>query len=178
MADRGVRLELASIVPGFGRPGVALVAEPDRVLVKVQLFAGESETALADALDCALPSPRTMVTAGDVDVAWLAPGEWLVSGRQVDLIEGALAQQVALVTDLTHALAAYRIAGEGAEDALAAHCPLDLDRAAFPVGAAARSLIGDAGLFVARLADAQDASVFRLIVDQTMAAYLVRMLSR
>jgi hypothetical protein len=66
---------------------------------------------------------------------------------------------------------------KGGRDALAAHCPLDLRGRSFPVGAVARSLLGEAGIFIAREADVAGETLFRLIVDQTMAHYAVRLLA-
>lgn len=175
--------KLAPIYPieGTGEALHSEVAhEPFLGVAKIQLRDDDAATALEDALGLPLPLPRRESRAALLGCAWLAPGEWLLTAPEaiiaslVPKIEAALSDALALVVDITHACAVFRLEGITARDALAAHCPLDLYDQAFPTGAAARSLLGEAPLFISRL---DDSPSYRLIVDQTMAPYAWRMLA-
>lgn len=169
---------IASAAPAFiRRAGLEILPEPTLAIHKVQLFVGEPWTRLERAIGATLPQQRRQVRRADVTVAWLAPGEWLVTGFAAERLEAALAGQVGLITDLTHASFACLLSGADARTALARHCPLDLSEAAFPIDAVARSLLGEASLFVGRLPDASCDPNFRIIVDQTMATYALRRLA-
>lgn len=153
---------------GIDRAGVTLAVEHDLALAKVQTLG-----------DAAGPAAGKQEHAGGLTRAWMAPNEWLLIGPQA-IVATAMAAATgddALVVDLTHGRTAFLLSGAEARDALAAHCPLDLWPATFPVDAVARTLLGDTSMFIARLADGADGPCFRIIVDQTMAAYAARMLA-
>jgi sarcosine oxidase subunit gamma len=82
-----------------------------------------------------------------------------------------------LALDVSHARFGMVLSGRDARLSLAAHCPLDLADDVFPVGMVARSLLGDTGMFLARLPDSGDGPQLRIVVDQTMAGYAVQMLA-
>jgi sarcosine oxidase subunit gamma len=133
---------------------------------------------------CRLAAPATcrQVEHAGLTFAWLAPGEWLVMGANETVgmwlaRVNAAGDEELFALDISHAGTALLIEGSTARPTLAAHCPIDLWPAKFPVGAVARSLLGDASMFVARLADAGDRPRFRIIIDQTMAAYAARLLT-
>lgn len=159
--------------------------DPRFGIAKVQIWGGDYRP-VAKALGAELPDAQRAIldNSSAVEIAWLAPDEWLLFGaepdvaRAADQARAALSKSTALVTDLTHARAAFRLIGAKARDALAAHCPLDFSDAAFPVGAVARSLLGETHMFVGRRADEDRQPSFRLIVDQTMAQYASRLLAR
>jgi sarcosine oxidase subunit gamma len=185
MADKAPAWKLVqrSGLEGFVRAALALVPEPGLGILRVQLRGQDGAELLARALGAPVPSPRTQSKVSDATLAWYAPGEWLLIGAEAsmstlrDALEQSLSEAVVLVTDLSHAAASFRLTGSGAVDALAGNCPLDLRDRAFPADSVARSCLGDTGLFIARLADVDGAPAFRLIVDQTMSAYAVRMLA-
>jgi sarcosine oxidase subunit gamma len=184
MPDRLDAVSLQRKAPLGGdvdRPSFRLAFRPFLGVAKIQLIASAAEADVTRPLGAELPAPCCGIEAGSLFCAWLAPREWLVMGPEDDL--GRFLSQVrnsaaghGLVTDLTHACAAFELAGPGARDALSAHCPLDLSDHAFPVGSAARSLLSSTDLFIARKADQAHAPAFMLVVDQTMAAYAARML--
>ena len=121
------------------------------------------------------------MSSGGIAVSWLAPDEWLLTGPEgavlAALERAENAGDSALATDLSHARASFQLSGAGARDRLAAQTPLDISDAAMPVGRVARTPLGDTGMFLARLPDTAGQPTFRIIVDQTMAAYAVRMLA-
>jgi sarcosine oxidase subunit gamma len=164
------------------RDDCELEFEPFLGVAKVQLLPGPSEKKLAALLGADLPAPCREVAAGPIWCAWLAPGEWLLTGTHQDfasVVDAAagICGATGMAINLTHARASFLLTGQAARDALAAHSPLDFSHSAMPVGTATRSLLGDAGVFISRKADRDDAPVFRVIVDQIHADYAARMLA-
>jgi sarcosine oxidase, subunit gamma len=110
------------------------------------------------ALGAALPvEPGTVATAGEIDVLWLGPDEWLVmaplDARQqlVARLREAVGAEHASIVDTSAARTAIRVAGAHARDVLAHGCPLDLHPRAFPPGRCAQSLLaGERVVLVAR----------------------------
>lgn len=164
-------------------PAVRFVAEPDLAVAKVQVLADDPDAWLVQATGFAAPAAMREVAIGGVGCAWLAPGEWLLTGPQAQvgpLVErcAAAAGPLGLVHDLSHARAAFELSGPAARTVLATHCPLDLDDREMPVGAAKRSIFSDTSFFLARLADRDGDPVYRLVFDQTMGGYATRLLTR
>lgn len=160
-----------------------LELETDLAIGKLHIFGDESETIFARIAGVPPPRPGSQSETDGIATAWLAPGEWLVSGSHTAVAEwldraAELGSDTAFALDISHGVCAFVLSGAEARNSLAAHCPLDLWHKAFPVGAAARSLLGDTGLFVVRLADKGGAPRFRLIIDQVMEAYAVDLLSQ
>jgi sarcosine oxidase subunit gamma len=165
-------------------PGFRLQPEHLFGIVKVQFYRKEDASFLSRALGESLPAAGRQVPLADgAECAWLAPGEWLLIGPEpviADLarrLDGELMDVLSLITDLTHSQFPFLLTGPCAKDRLATLCPLDLRDEAFPVGAAARSLLGEARLFVARNAELDGEPAYRLLVDQTLAAYAARMIA-
>lgn len=162
---------------------VALQPEPDLHLLKVQLRGQSANGRLAEQLGGIVPGPGRWINHGAMHCCWLAPSEWLVTGdgdaigRLAFDLERSLAAEVALVTNITDGCASLLLTGTLAAERIASACPLDLRPDSFPPGACARSLIGDAHLFLARLPNRATGPAYRLVVDQTMADYAVRLLA-
>lgn len=165
------------------RPGFAATIEHDLGIAKLQfLERKQANGVLAQLLGCPAPEVGRQRESDGLTIAWLAPGECLLLGP-----EPTVAKQMrdlaltggrdALVIDLTHARTCFLLTGVAVRAVLAAHCPLDLWSGSFPENAVARSLLGDADMFIARLRDRLDGRpAFRVIIDQTMAPYAARML--
>lgn len=185
MFDPGSMIELHRAIPAdvrIDQPGLTLVQELGLGIAKVQIFGGSRDPNLRRTALPVVPLPHEQMQEDSLNIAWLAPDEWLLTGPEREIIawlawiEERTSDQV-LAVDLTHARVSFLISGTAARDALASHCPLDLWVGAFPVNAVARSLLGDTGMFIARLADLPEGPQFRFIVDQTMANYAARMLA-
>jgi sarcosine oxidase subunit gamma len=75
---------------------------------------------------------------------WLGPDEWLVidTNGSDPMVDCARAKALHSAVDISHRHVAINVAGAGAADVLNAGCPRDLSLAAFPVGAAARTVLG------------------------------------
>lgn len=130
-------------------------------------------TSLAD-------KPNTVAHGDDLDIAWIAPHQWLLLGDETQIkkkcaaAKTLLAKDTALVVELTHARAVFQLSKPGARDVLASLCPLDLHARAFAPGRCASSLLGETGVFIQQC---DDAPTFRVIVDQSYADYAWRLLS-
>jgi len=183
MADLTTVLEREPcVVADFGRPGLRFHVERTQGFGKLLLSGGAAEARFAELVGAPAPAVGQQIEAAGLSYAWLAPAEWLISGAESAVSDqlarlDSCAGDEALLVNLTHARAAFLLAGRDARDALSAHCPLDLRPANFPVGAVARSLLGETGLFLARLQDLADGAHFRILVDQTVAAYAARLLT-
>jgi sarcosine oxidase subunit gamma len=75
---------------------------------------------------------------------WLGPDEWLVidTAGNDPMVDCARAKALHSAVDISHRQVAINVSGAGAADVLNAGCPRDLSLAAFPVGAAARTVLG------------------------------------
>lgn len=180
IADR--QLRRAAPVAGFEQTDLVLWSDDALGIGKIQLRPSvdlarlESETGLRS------PLTRCSYELKDVTVSWLAPGEWLLTGEPSVVASalaavGDVAGDLGLALDISHGTSAFVLSGDRARDALAGLTPLNLSDEALPVGAVARTLLGEATIFIARRPDASGAPCFRIIVDQTMGAYTVRMLA-
>lgn len=161
--------------------GVRFAAETRLGIAKLQILAADPDAWFEQALGIVPPSALSEIEPGPVAIAWLAPGEWLVTGDEADVERVRLhcaeaAGNLGLMVDITHARATFELSGSAARSVLAAHCPLDLGDEAMPVGAAKRSMFSDTGFFISRRTDRDGQPRFRLIFDQTMADYAERML--
>ena len=185
MADSHVTTSLrrtAPIAPNVDRPGLSLHVELGLGVAKLRIYGPDADARFSAILGIAPPSAREQADASGLTIAWLAPGEWMATGPEAEVADWVArldnaGDEDALAIDFTHARTAFVLAGTAARAAIASHCPLDLWPDVFPVSAVARSLLGDTGMFIARLADNEDGPRFRIIVDQTMAAYAARMLA-
>ncbi len=180
--DHGMTLARVAAAPtGFARTGVTLKPEPFLGVGKIQFLGAQAAALFEQGFGRAAPATSGSLSLDGVDVSWLAPGEWLVTGGEPEiraaLERAAVAGDFGLATDLSHARASFLLSGKDARDTLAAVTPLDVSHAAIPVGGVARAPLGDTGMFLARLPDLDGEPAFRIVVDQTMAAYAVRMLA-
>ncbi|CUS46725.1 MAG: sarcosine oxidase subunit gamma family protein [Pseudomonadota bacterium] len=171
---------VAPVDAGIRAHGFVLDFEPFLGVVKLHLLGEGAAERVALLLGTPLPTACRATTIGTVSCAWLGPAEWMLTGREAHiapLVERCreAAGDEGLIVDLTDGRACFVLYGRGARNALSTHCPLDLSDEAMPVSSVARSLLGDVPLFVARLDDRQGHPAFRLILDQTMAPYALRL---
>lgn len=173
-----------STVVAIARADLSLEVEQGLGIAKLRCFHGiDHDAAFHAVTGAAAPKPLGRTDVGDLAFSWLAPGEWLITGAET-AVEAWVhqAQELGgvdiLAVDFTHARQSFLLGGPSSRTALAAHCPLDLGDAGFPIGTVARSLLGDTIMFIARLGDDDAGPRFRIIVDQTMAAYAARLLAR
>lgn len=92
---------------------------------------GDAGPALA-ALGLPVPGVRRIERAGAAQVAWMAPGEWLLLlpregvGAALDTLGAALADVPHLAADVSDARAVLRLEGARVREVLAKACPVDI----------------------------------------------------
>ena len=102
--------------------------------------------AVKDITGCDLPlDPNTTKSAGDIDILWLGPDEWLVTapdGASVgDDLATALSDVHCAVTDVSESRTIIVLSGKHARDVLAKGCALDFHPRSFVVGQCAQSML-------------------------------------
>jgi sarcosine oxidase, subunit gamma len=186
VADKQEQLTLDRAHPPFQevcRADFSVQQDQGLGIGKLQVWGPSPEAYFEALLNGSAPPPGCQTRLRELSIAWLAPGEWLLIGDEENVARtmtriAERGSDEVLCTDLSHARAAFLISGVHARDALASHCPLDLDDQSFHVNAVGRSLFGSALMFIARLHDLGPAKPqFRVIVDQTLQPYFARMLA-
>jgi len=128
------------------------------------------------------PVPTAACRAGsqaEQAALWLGPDEWLIlapGDRACELeaaLHAALPPLPHSLVDVSHRQIALEVHGGEAGRLLAAGCPLDLDRGAFPVGMCTRTMLGKAEIVLWRTG----LEVFRIEVWRSFAAYLSEFLA-
>jgi len=136
----------------------------------------DSVKALSNALGLDLPTrPKTSVSNDARHVLWLGPDEWLV----IDETGADLGALVKLVTDfhsavdVSHRNVGFVVSGPGAATTINAGCPQDLSLAAFPVGAASRTILHKIEIMLRRTGESE----FRVECWRSFADYAFTFLS-
>ena len=131
--------------------------------------------AAGDALGLSLSMPACRASLHGTRAAlWLGPDERLLLGEETSApdtarrLDEALRHMPHSLVDISHRQVALAIAGPHAADELAAGCPLDLDRGAFPVGMCTRTVLAKAEILLWRVAE----DGFHLEVWRSFAAYV------
>jgi sarcosine oxidase subunit gamma len=151
MADHALRK-----APLAGRHGGSAGARvtPAAPATRLSLRAGaDALGALSAAFGLTLPTrPKTSASVNGRHALWLGPDEWLlIDENEADLM--ALAASTGVLhsaVDVSHRNPAVLVSGPHAAGAIASGCPLDLGNAIFPVGAAARTVLGKIEVVVFR----------------------------
>ena len=161
-------------------PQAATVAdEPFAAMVDLWVDpAGPGGVAAAGVLGVdALPTaPSTTVSGGDVTAIWLGPEEWLVTSERRDgeslesTLRDAVSEHGGAAIDVSAQRTTLRLRGTRARDVIAKGCSLDSHPAVFGPGAAAQTVLGQAGVVVIPLSD--NGTDYRLIVRSSFARYL------
>jgi sarcosine oxidase, subunit gamma len=131
--------------------------------------------AVAGVLGAPLPTtPNTTAVAGDVEVLWMGPDEWLVVAPDgadglLASLEQAVDTEHATVVDVSDQRTAIDVAGPDARDLLLKGCALDLHPRAFGAGRCAQTLLARAQVV---LVQRSDEPAYRLFVRASFAAYL------
>lgn len=136
---------------------------------------GPAAAAVAGVLGVALPTaPCTSARAGDIQVLWLGPDEWLVIAppghpdlqpRLIEALSGAGA-----VVDVSAQRTTLHVSGPGARDLLAHGCSIDLHPTVAPAGTCVSTHLALAG--VTLLVGDDTGSDYWILVRSSFAAYL------
>lgn len=155
------------ILPAAASGIVRALPPADRFVLRLRGFSGE-----AAAFDLSGPLNSVRGTPAHF-AARLGPDEWLLvcpegEGASVEAaLSAALAGHVFSLVAVGHRNAAIAVTGPHAADVLNGGIALDLSEAAFPVGAATRTLLGKAEVVLVRLADG-----FRVECWRSFAPYV------
>jgi sarcosine oxidase, subunit gamma len=166
--------------------GDALGALPDGVQITPRPFvamadlrvdpAGSAAAAVAAYLDVALPTgPSTYAESETATAIWLGPDEWLITSpfRTPEELETGLREAVSgegSVVDVSAQRTTLRLRGEHVRDLLSGGCAIDLHPRVFLRGAAAQTLLGQAGVVLMALDDT--GTHYQIVVRSSFAGYV------
>ncbi|MGW0465494.1 sarcosine oxidase subunit gamma [Streptomyces sp. NPDC003027] len=137
---------------------------------------GPAARAVEAALDTTLPGPLRAGTAGEVEVLWMGPDEWLLvapEDRQdalVGRLRAAIGEEFATVTDVSAQRTTLALSGHLVRTVLAHGCAIDLDPRVTPVGSCLTTLLAQAPVTLVVWREA--AADVRLLVRSSFASYL------
>jgi sarcosine oxidase, subunit gamma len=157
---------------------VAIIEEPFVTMVDLRVdLSGPGAAAAAELLGVVLPTAAsTYAKSGDTTVIWLGPDEWLVTGTALSGPELEARMREAVVphggaaVDVSGQRTTLRLRGSHSRDVLAKGCALDLHPRVFGEGAAAETLLGQAGVIL--LAADGSGADYRILVRSSFARYL------
>ncbi len=116
---------------------------------------------------------------GERRALWLGPDEWLLvapydeATRLGEELEAGLSGVAHSLVEVSHLSLGFTLSGRAAESVLASGCPLDLDRRAFPVGMATRTVLGKTEIILQRTGhESFQIDVWRSFVGYTLG-YLI-----
>ena len=138
---------------------------------------GPAASAVAAHLGVALPTAASTYAEGESATAvWLGPDEWLVTSpfRTPEELETGLREALGeggAVVDVSAQRTTLRLRGEHVRDLLTGGCSIDLHPRAFGRGAAAQTLLGQAGVVLVALDDT--GTHYQVLVRSSFAGYLV-----
>jgi len=121
--------------------------------------------------------PNTWTPAGDRDVLWLGPDEWLVvaepggAGALAEELERSLADLHRSVVDVSANRVVLELSGSSRHDLLSSACPIDLHPRSWGDGRCAQSVFGAAQVLLQ-----ERRGTTRLFVRPSFAAYVVDLL--
>lgn len=155
--------------------GVRLAVLPPAERVSLRAPAA-SVAALSKALGVTLPkAPKTSAATGGRTALWLGPDEWLVideTGKD-PLADCAGVKALHSAVGISHRNVGISVAGPAAAATVNAGCPQDLSLAAFPVGAASRTVLGKVEIVLLRTAE----DTFRVECWRSFSDYVFTFLS-
>jgi sarcosine oxidase subunit gamma len=137
---------------------------------------GGAAAALALGVDALPTAPSTTVSGRDVTAIWLGPEEWLITSNSRDgedleaTLREAVSEHGGAAIDVSAQRTTLRLRGPRARDVIAKGCSLDSHPAVFGAGAAAQTVLGQAGVVLIPLSD--NGTDYRIIVRSSFARYL------
>jgi sarcosine oxidase, subunit gamma len=162
--------------------GVQITPLPFVAMIDIRLDpTGSAAVAVGEYLGVALPTaPSTYAESETATAIWLGPDEWLITSpfRTPEQLETGLREAVGAggtefdgtVVDVSAQRTTVALRGEHALDLLAGGCALDLHPRVFGRGAAAQTLLGQAGVLLMALDDT--GTHYQLVVRSSFAGYL------
>jgi sarcosine oxidase subunit gamma len=172
--------ELASALGGQSFDGFARVGEAGlqgMITLRGDLASQPLAKAVKQVTGCPIPGQRSIVTRGENAAAWMSPDELLLLVPYVDVaaiatrLAAALADEHALVANVSDARALFRISGAKADQVLMKLCPVDF--ATLPEGEIRRSRAAQVAAAFWRSAPDE----LSLICFRSVAAYVMGLLA-
>jgi sarcosine oxidase subunit gamma len=150
-----------------------------RSILQVQAWPDTLKTVqaviISELLNEDVPPLGSAILRRNAVVAAIAPGRFMLAGPDdlVARIEGALPASDAAVTDLSHGRVILTLEGDAAETALQGCVMIDLDRAAFPPGRVAQTMIHHVDVLIHRVGEKRfDLWVLRSFA-QSLAEWII-----
>ncbi len=140
---------------------------------------GQALEAAERILGQAIPAAANTFTAGEHEIYWLGPDEWLIvtGAERVASLGNELAEALdgfhAAVNDVSGGNIELNVSGVGARTVLAKGCALDLHPREFAPGQCAQTGLGRAAVLLA----AGDPSTYTIVVRRSFSDYLRRWLA-
>lgn len=162
----GARFEGAATVEDAGPVGM--------ITLRGDLASRALAAAVMDATGCEVPGVRRIAGRPPGAALWMSPDELLLFVPRADApartaaLAEALAAEHHLAVDVSDARALIRVAGPGAREVLAKGAPVDLAPAAFGIGDARRTRLGQ----VAVAFWMPEADTFELICFRSVAGFV------
>lgn len=163
--------ELGSFGVQASSPGAIIVERTGLSLVIAECAESDTDSieALGKSLGVEMPSAGHSAEAADRRVIWLAPGRWLVVGKDETYVEAASAlastsERVA-INDVSSSRTAIRVSGPNVRDILASSCTIDLHASVFKPDMSATTDLDH----VVVTMDCLDADTFDLYVSRAYA---------
>ena len=160
--------------PNGGKPGLVFceMAHLGKLNIRADKSAGKIIKSITG---CTFPpAANKFTTAGERHAVWLGPDEFMIiceAGKDEELasaIHTSFGSLHAAVTNITDALAAFRLKGAAVRQVLAKGCALDLHYNSFTSNDAAQTLLSHAAVIIMALADDE----FVVICRTSFASYL------
>ena len=156
-----------------GAPGV-IVTFVDGIALAALIVAHDSAplaSAIRTRLGLDLPQKPGRAASASHAIVWTGPGQWLLAAERREGFPALLSSlvEVAAVSDQSHGRAVHRMSGPAAREVLSRGFMLDLHDKAFPVGAAASTVVAHIGVQIARLPDEGGGAVFEIMVPRGYA---------
>ena len=169
---------MAEAGPPF--PRVAISVRSGRGFLNLRLNPGDGQALEAAGRILGQPIPRAAntFTAGEHEIYWLGPDEWLVAtgAERVSALGNELANALggfhAAVNDVSGGHVELLVRGADARAVLAKGCTLDLHPREFAPGQCAQTGLGRATVLLA----ARDPSTCTIVVRRSFSGYLRRWL--
>ena len=171
-----------SALPNAQFTGIATVEESGlagMITLRGDLSSAKLKKAVKAATGAKMPSSGKVELSEEGGLCWMSPDELLVLVRYEDVeaklaqINTDLAKEHALAVNVSDARAVFRVSGDGAREALAKVCPVDMSADAFVPGQFRRTRM--AQVAAAFWLDEQGA--FHIVCFRSVSDYVFNLLS-
>lgn len=171
-----------SALNGAEFTGMATVREgglAGMITLRGDLSSAKLQSAVTAATGATLPSSGQVSLGDDGGLCWMSPDELLVLVHYAEVetklaeINAALSDEHALAVNVSDARAVFQVSGEGAREALAKICPVDLSPSAFVPGQFRRTRMAQ----VAAAFWLDSEGTFHVVCFRSVADYVFNLLS-